>query len=286
MTFSVSSVMVPIDFSDASMRALGYGRHIADEFDADLALVHIIPLSIPTLYAYPAPTREWQMEHEAEAERRLRALISKEDADRMRCRFVARCGHIDEELLRLIGEAKTDLIVMGSHGRRAFQRWLLGSVTENLLRKAPVPILTVTHTEHEASWPFQKILAATDLSVAASTGVEIAAELARVLDSVLTVLHVTEHGLEKGSRPTELVPPNLHGIEVDKRILAGTPHEVIVRFAEENDFDLIVLTLQGRSFLNRALLGATAERVIRSSYVPVLSIPYSLSAEESRGKVS
>ena len=57
--------------------------------------------------------------------------------------------------------------------------------------------------------------------------------------------------------------------------MEGTPYRVITKYAEEHDADLIVINLQSKGFLERAMLGATAERVIRSATVPVLSLPIS-----------
>ena len=232
--FSVRGVMVPVDFSEASVRAIAYGVNIALQFEADLCVTHVIPVSIPTFYAYPVPSPEWQTSHAAAAENRMRTLIAKEDRDRLRCRFVTRCGHIDEELQKLIDETNIDFVVMGSHGRRAFQKWFLGSVTSNMLRKAPVPILTVTHSDHPPAFPFKKILAATDLSAVASSGVEIAAALARVFGSHLTLAHVVQDGLEELSGLNELVSSNIGGVTVHKqllralrtRLLSSTPRKM------------------------------------------------------------
>ena len=272
--FSVRNVMAPVDFSEASIRALAYGVEIARRFDASLCVAHIIPVSIPAFYAYPVPSPEWQTSHTIAAENRIRSLVTQEDRDRLRCTFVARCGHIDEELIEIINEASIDFVVMGSHGRRAFQKWFLGSVTLNMLRKVPVPILTVTHSHRPAVLPFKGILAATDLSAAASHGLQIAASLARAFDSRLTVVNVLTDEPEKASAIAEVIPSKIDGVTVHKQLLAGTPHEAIVQYAEGNEFDLIVLTLQGKGFVSRALLGSTAERVVASTVLPVLSVPY------------
>ena len=152
----------------------------------------------------------------------------------------------------------------------------MGSVTENILRKSPVPVLTVTHSEEgntASATPFKKILAATDLSPAAGLGVEVAAALARPLEGQLAVLHVLVSGQEEPPDLSALAPSNIAGLDVRRDVVAGTPHEAIVRYAEQSGADLIVLTLQGRGFLHRSLLGTTADRVIRSTRLPVLTLP-------------
>jgi nucleotide-binding universal stress UspA family protein len=121
---------------------------------------------------------------------------------------------------------------MGTHGRRAFQKWFLGSVTLNILRKALVPILTVTHSDRPAMLPFKRILAATDLSEAASHGVDVAAALAPIFESRFAVVNVVADGLAGLSGLTGLVPSNIGGVTVRKQVLSGTPHEAVVRYAE------------------------------------------------------
>lgn len=71
-------------------------------------------------------------------------------------------GDIEEQISSAIREFGADVVVMGTHGRTLVRRWLIGSVTQALLRKLPVPILTVCHAWRPLS--FGRILFATDFS--------------------------------------------------------------------------------------------------------------------------
>jgi nucleotide-binding universal stress UspA family protein len=212
-------------------------------------------------------------------------------------------GDIRDELLGVLDEEKADLVVMGTHGRRNIERFVLGSTTEALLRKVSVPLLTVSRvgeTEDAKPGPaaIHHIVYATDFSAGAKVGIHYAAGLARTFQAGLTVIHVMDRLELRGSGliaplPDEVArmhqdltvrmgqlsdPVRTEGLQLQTAILDGSPHQEIVRFAEGAKADLLVLNVQSKTFLERAMIGATAERVIRSARVPVLSIPVTTAA--------
>jgi nucleotide-binding universal stress UspA family protein len=278
--------MVPVDFSEPSKKAVNYGLSLALEFDSRLVLSHISPFD-PALY-------EW-------AKSQLLQLIPPDCRERLDFEIIVKGGDIRQELLATIEEKQIDLVVMGSRGRSYFERMILGSVTERLLRKLHVPILTVSHLDPEKEIhapgpvPLQRIVYATDLSEASEAGLEFSIRLAHGLDAHLTVLHVVQaidialYGMETASfmpdyaaearaqateRLNKLVTLVSEGrVPITTVVGDGVPYEAINRISEQNHADLIVINLQGKGRLERALLGTTAERVIRTAHVPVLSLP-------------
>jgi len=190
---------------------------------------------------------------------------------------------------------------MGSHGRRYFERLFLGSVTERMLRKLPVPVLTVSHLDPATEIripgpvPVKRILYATDLSDGTEGGLKFAMQLARGMDARLSVLHALRAAEEvyaggglaaympeyaaqvragTQERLSRIVALNSDGsVPVTTMLVDGVPYEVINRVAEDMKADLIVLNLHSKGRLERALLGSTAERVIRTATIPVLSLP-------------
>ena len=282
----VKTIMVPVDFSEPSKKASNYGLSLALEFDARLVLAHIAPYD---RFAYET------------AKIRLMELIPVEHRDRLDYEIIVKAGEVRQELLGIIEEKKIDLVVMGSRGRSYFERILLGSVTERMLRKLHVPILTVSHLDPEkeihkpGSVLLRRILYATDLAEGSETGLEFSIRLAHGLDAHLTVLHVVQamdaafHGVETaGYLPDYAAEVRAQAAERLSRLVAlasdgsvpiatilgeGVPYEAINRVAVQGNMDLIVINLQGKGPIERALLGTTAERVIRTASVPVLSLP-------------
>lgn len=282
----IKKIVAPVDFSETSKRAVNYALSLALEFDAKLILAHIAPYDVKVF---------------EESKARLLELIPPAYRERLDFETVVKSGSVRPELIEIVNEREADLVVMGTHGRPYFERLLLGSVTERMLRKLSVPVLTVSRLEPDREIhkpgpiPLQRILYATDLAEGSETGLEFSIRLARGLDAKLTVAHVVQasdalfHGGETAAFLPEYaaqvraqaeeklcrqVALRSNGCVPVTTVLAeGVPYEEINRLAREYKSDLIVINLQGKTRIERALLGATAERVIRTAAVPVLSLP-------------
>ena len=144
-------LLCPVDFSDSSLAALGHARRFADESNAELTVLHVLewPWNEP-----PAPRldelphreasslAEFRRYEEAEARGRLDSLVCSMDARRP-TKIEIRHGKAYRELLRLAEERQTDLIVMGVHGHNAVDLALFGSTTNQVVRQATCPVLTI-----------------------------------------------------------------------------------------------------------------------------------------------
>jgi nucleotide-binding universal stress UspA family protein len=295
----IKRILVPIDFSEPSRTALNYGLSLALQFNARLVLAHVVPPNVGLVYTFPTESFAFEKDQARYAKSMLPTLIPAEYMDRLDLQTIVKVGVIQDELLAVVKDEKIDIVVMGTHGRNAFERFLLGSLTEKMLRKVPVPILTVSHLDaaldlHTAGpVSLRKILYATDLSDSSDVGLRVAFEIARGTGASVTVLHVLQAletiywGAEGGFIGQELKTIQeetfkrlqtsmLHGgegVAATPIMVEGEPFREILNVAEEEKSDLIVLNLQGKGLVERALLGSTAERVIRSAHVPVLSIP-------------
>ncbi len=282
----IKKVMVPVDFSEASKKGVNYGLSLALEFEARLVLANIVRYDS---LAYLT------------AKAHLLDLIPAELRERLDFELIVKSGDVRQELLGIVEEKEIDLVVMGSRGRSHVQRLLLGSVTERMLRKLHVPILTVSHLEPERELhkpgpvPLKKLLYATDLADGSEAGLEFSIRLARGLNAHLTVVHVvqpldaamygietagylpdyaTEARAQASERLNRLVGLVSDGSVPITTVLAdGVAYERINALAAGQNADLVVINLQGKGRLDRALLGTTAERVIRTATVPVLALP-------------
>jgi nucleotide-binding universal stress UspA family protein len=281
----VKKIMVPVDFSEPSKKAVNYGLSLASEFKSSLVLTHIAPFETAVY---------------DKAKMQLLQLIPADYRDRLDFEIIVKAGDIRQELLAIVEESGIDLVVMGSRGRSYFERMLLGSVTERMLRKLHVPILTVSHLDPEKELhqpgvvPLQRIVYATDLAEGSELGLEFSIRLAHGLNAHLTVVHVVQsydvigHGLETAFAPDYNAEARASAAERLSKVVSlvsdgtvpittvladGVPYAAINRTAAEKKADLIVINLQGKGLLDRALLGTTAERVIRTASIPVLSLP-------------
>jgi nucleotide-binding universal stress UspA family protein len=135
-------VLVPIDFSPASSRARDLaGRLVAP--DGVLRLLHVVEW-VPTLVEGAmggyAPARDVRLLHE-DSERKLAEAAKQSVAPRVEVEVVE--GNAAPTILEIVQRDQPDLVVIGTHGRTGLDHWLLGSVAEKVLRRAPCPVLTV-----------------------------------------------------------------------------------------------------------------------------------------------
>jgi nucleotide-binding universal stress UspA family protein len=135
-------VLVPIDFSPASSRARDLAGNLVAP-DGVLKLLHVVEW-VPTLVEGAmggyAPARDVRVLHE-DSEKKLLEAAKSSAAPRVEVEVVE--GTPAPSILEVAKRDGSDLIVIGTHGHTGLDHWLLGSVTEKILRRAPGPVLTV-----------------------------------------------------------------------------------------------------------------------------------------------
>jgi nucleotide-binding universal stress UspA family protein len=149
-------ILVPTDFGRSSLTALTYGAEFAGRFGAELTLLHVVQdlaLLMPdALLAAPVPAPAVEQLTQA-ARQALESLVRDQKLEALAPKTEVRTGAPFVEIIACARETDTDLIVMGTHGRGGLAHVLLGSVAEKVVRKAPCPVLTVRHPEHEFVHP-------------------------------------------------------------------------------------------------------------------------------------
>jgi nucleotide-binding universal stress UspA family protein len=152
----LKNVLVPTDFGEASDAALTYGRDLARTFGARLHVLHVVDNIAVRLAneASIAVLPELQNQVEENARKRIEALVTADDKATLNanpCVFVSHGPA--ETIVQYAKDHGIDLIVMGTHGRRALAHVLMGSVAERVVRTASCPVLTVRHPEREFVMP-------------------------------------------------------------------------------------------------------------------------------------
>lgn len=159
----LENVLVATDFSETSDAALAYGRELARTFGGKLHLLHVAD-NIMLRYAFdgsPIMPPDVQTDFENAARTRLERLLGGDDRRELGAVAVLRTSNTAaDSIVDYAREAAVDIIVMGTHGRRALAHLLLGSVAERVVRTSPCPVLTVRHPEHEFLAPDALVLAA------------------------------------------------------------------------------------------------------------------------------
>jgi universal stress protein A len=141
--FKLRKILVPIDFSDCSKKALNYAIPFARQFGAELKLLHVVEPypAAPEMMPYDAETIEYGL-LEMEA-------LRKELGNVGPCSILVRKGAPPTEITSAAKDVEADLIIISTHGRKGLSRMFLGSTAERVVRSAPCPVLIVRECEHE-----------------------------------------------------------------------------------------------------------------------------------------
>jgi nucleotide-binding universal stress UspA family protein len=148
----LKKILVATDFGEASDAALNYGRDFARTYGATLHVVHIAE-NVFARYADDGSIAflpQMQSDVENAARKRMEGLVTDEDRTMLHAvPVVLTALGTAEAIVEYAKTHNVDIIVMGTHGRRALAHLLMGSVAERVVRMAPCPVLTVRHPEHE-----------------------------------------------------------------------------------------------------------------------------------------
>jgi nucleotide-binding universal stress UspA family protein len=294
---AIRSILCPYDGSEFSRRALEHATALGRFYGAGLTLLHV-HTGAPV--GPPSERLKWDEPLEPAERKRIVAWLADVAAPAraagvgVEAKVVA--GVPAPEILRAARELSAGLVVMGTHGRSGFDRLLLGSVTEKVLRYAPCPVLTVTlraapHYPDDGP-PFRNIVCPIDFSPASQRAVEYAMTLAREAYGRLTLLHAIEQfppeedvtmsrfdvpgfhrAMEKIAltRMQATIPEGARDwCRPETLVGRGKAYQVILESAEERAADLIVIGTHGRHPIETALFGSTTHHVVRAARCPVL----------------
>lgn len=301
--FTIRKILVPVDFFEPSLVAIGYASKVATRLGAELNLVHVVEPLPPFLGT------EENLLFLSDSEAGIRARKHLRNAAEVN-EIPLRPEHIHvvegrpfEEIYRLARKLDIDLIVIPTRGKTGFKHLAFGSTAESVVRHSPCPVL-VLHAKSKprltrrlpaASPSFRRIIAPIDFSDCSMTGLAYAKNLAREFRSTLVLLHsvhlqyyVTNDEyarydlpmvlseLERAGRKQmrDLVKEtDWHGLKIESSVEIGHPGQQICDRAKDRQADLIVTATHGRTGLAHAFIGSTAEFVVRYAHCPVLVVP-------------
>lgn len=301
----IPRILCPIDFSEFSEHAFEHALAIARWYGSRVTLLHvftnwpavnIIP-SLDTTAITPVPLRDIDRD---ELVRQMERVVERHPAPGVHIEtLVQEAPNIHREILAQAEGLHADLVVIGSHGRSGFERLLLGSVTEKVLRKATCPVMVIPRrastAASSAASHFSRILCPVDFSDGSMNALTFAISLAEEADARLTLLHVIEMPpelLESSMaadfnvaeararaeadclrRLRALVPDSVRTYcTVDAVVVEGKAYREILELAAARTSDLIVMGVQGRGAVDLLVFGSNTHHVIRSATCPVLTV--------------
>jgi nucleotide-binding universal stress UspA family protein len=302
----IRRILCPVDMSDYSRRALDYGVAIARWYGSSITALHVFS-PIPMAPFAPGPVAlEPTVPTAADRDQLLaqtRAFAEREAATGVAIDAILREGDAAAEILACASSLKPDLLVMGTHGRSGFERLVLGSVTEKVLRKASAPVLTVPRALPDAVpiqfGLFREILCPVDFSNSSMQALQYAMSIAQEADARLAVLHVVAHEIENAAdvgdfgavenlsiaefrkqrddtlrrRLADAIPDTVaEYCRIERLLIHGKPWREILRTAADRQSDLIVMGIQGRGAADLMFFGSTTQHVVRQAACAVLTL--------------
>ncbi len=263
--FAHRRILVPFDFTELARFALEHARRLNERGGGELELVYAVPP-----IAEPVGPGEPRLSREAHD-----AIVAKlERAGGPGARGRVALGEPVEAIARAADRSRADLIVMGTEGRQGLLRWTRPSIAEKVVRRSPVPVLAV----HGPLRAVRAVLAPVNLEPYSRAGLLAAAEAAAdwgALLSVLTVIarpdRVAEARRGLSSQLGELPPELLARVAPQLIVETGKPIARILAHAPA--FGLVSLVAHRRGAIGDAVVGTTAEQVLRRCPVPVLAVP-------------
>jgi len=137
----VKRILVPLDFSPPSKRAMRFAREWALRFGAEVCLLHVVEPTTAVGEFGGAPLGTVQRDLSGKAKLALSQLAKEEFPDSLSVKLSVRKGTASDQIAAAARESKTDLVIIASHGYTGLKRVLLGSTAEAVARRAPCPVL-------------------------------------------------------------------------------------------------------------------------------------------------
>jgi nucleotide-binding universal stress UspA family protein len=315
----VNHILVPVEIHEHAVPIVAWAALLARTFHSRLTLLHVDE-SLESLKRKPVvvgktipgtqvTADEWRSLYTQTARLELTRLI-EQCCGNLAVETILLEGRAHATILDYVGKTPFDLIVMGTHGKPWYERIVLGSTAEAILRGSTLPVLIIHNMQSSQRAPqLKRLLLASDFSAGGLGSEKWALQLATDAEEV-TLVHAVENPLldvyepdkadidlrklmeESRQHPPRSAQPfwdHAHRVahaklaliqqqflgtqaRVELVVREGPAAEDILHVAEEKNVDLIVMATHGRSGVRRLALGSVTEKVIRATSRPVLAV--------------
>jgi nucleotide-binding universal stress UspA family protein len=293
----IQRILCPIDFSDASRHALEHATALAKWYGSQVTALHVIHPAIllePSVLLNEPGDAAGSDADRAAIDAQLRDWLKSVNEMGLRTDILVEEGNPASRILERARSLPADLIVTGTHGRGGFDRFMLGSVSEKVLRKAACPVLTVPPPAATvARVPYARLLCPVDFSDASLAALQFAFAVAKESDARLTIMHVLDWPPDDELLTEQFDSPEVRRL-LEERVRGrldalvtddvrtwckpsttlsyGKPYARILESAEREGSDLIVIGVRGRNAFDLTLFGSTTNQVVRRASCPVLTV--------------
>lgn len=294
-TLKIKLILCPIDFSEFSVSAYQHALSLAEHYQAKLVAQHIVEMWRHPSADFAASAglyEEYSQALRESGNKQLQEFVENHTHDDIQPELVVQIGVAADSIVSFAQLQKADVIVMGTHGRRGFDRLMLGSVTDRVMRTASCPVLAASKPAHGSVAAgkerghvhhLSRILFCADFSENSERALRYAISATAEYDAELTLLHVLE-GVPSTAKTEEataaaadrldkLIPPEgRKSLNIRTAVRTGKPYPQIIQLAMEAQIDLVIMGVRGRGALDVAVFGSTTYRVMQLGSCPVLAV--------------
>lgn len=293
-----NKLLVPLDGSSLAENALEPAAAIARHQKGEIFLV-TVPIHYPITaagsigYGLAVPEQTFDLRRD-EAEIYLRQVKSRLEPD-LHVQVITPEGDVAGSIIDLATAEDVDLIVMTTHGYSGFTRWMLGSITERVLRGAPCPVLVIRCGD-----PLRRVVITLDGSPLAERALKPGFELAQIFNGQVALLRVDsrealgriDERLKQvvgiGSKTSATEPDQTMemvgyleeiadryrspALEIETALLKGAPAESILSYTEDHPVDLLVMATHGHTGLRRWVYGSVTQKCLHNTACAMLIV--------------
>jgi nucleotide-binding universal stress UspA family protein len=283
------NILVPLDGSELSEKALPYAKSIAKTRKSNVIL-----------FAVSLKIFVERRDHLFASY--LEVYAKELNAEGIKATTATSYGNVPAEIVKYANNNNIDLIVIATHGYSGAKQWMFGSITQKVLYGTTIPVLLVKSKSAEVSVGLNRILVAIDGSSLSESTFPYVEELAKNTNKEILLLHICEPPIvpSYGSRPinknwkkyrdnmwaeTENQATNYlkktttammkKGLKVKSRVVKAQTEKVvqsIMQISKEESVDLIIITTHGRTGANSWAYGSIASRIVKDFSQPILLI--------------
>jgi len=274
MSSEARQIVIPVDFGEQSIIALGQSYNLARLSKSEITLLHVIDDDFLKHFQ----ENNYESQIRSDIKKRLDELADKVHNDAgVKVNTSIRTGKIYEEIVEVAKDLNAALIVMGTMGAVGLKKRILGSNASRVVRESHCPVITIKGKEHR--YGIKHILLPLDLTKETKEKVDKAIELSQMFGSVIHVVSIVESEDEflmnrltrQMNQVVEFIDET--GIKCTSEFVEGDDvADEVIQTAKRMEADLIMIMTQQEVGFKDLFISSAAQEIINNSEIPVLSI--------------
>ncbi len=273
-TFEINKILIPVDFSDASIAVVQHGVGLAKKLNASVHLLHVSNVSVDVFPWMDQPIDYHTIKNSLES--RMNDIVGECVNEKVEVVSEIREGSVGREIIQTSKEINADLIMMSTHGASGLEEFFIGSTSSKVLTSASCPVLTIHPNVKELN--FSTIALPIDSTRHTRDKVSEATAIAKVfgakvhIAALITPNHEEESGVFKIK--VEQIEEHFdhNGVDYETKTIHGEDiTEMTNNFAQIIDAGLIIIMTEQEASTG-LFVGPHAQRIVNHSAIPVLSV--------------